>query len=123
MAHHDFWSTRSSVDAQARASMSAPTAGVQTTRLPEPSPLPFSSATAGAAAGTRAASRAAPAALIPWKKPVPFRRGPSTNVPVQSLGCRSVRLQPGVPHRPVSSAQLRFIVLFEARNERVPGTL
>ena len=125
MAHHDFWSTRSSVDAQARASTSAPT--VQTTPIPEPSPLPSLSATSGAAAA--GASRAAPVALIlkssAWKKLLPFRRrGPSTNVPVQRLAWRSGRLQPGVPQRPVLSAQLPFIVpSIEARSERVPRTL
>ena len=129
MAHHDFWSTRKSVDAQASPSMSAPTAGVQTMRLlHKPSPSPSSSAASDATAGATTASRAAPVALLlksgAWKKPVPSRRrGPSTNWPVQGVVCWSGSLQPGVPHRPVSSAQLAFIVASRARTKRVPSTL
>ena len=130
MAHHDFWSTRKSVDAQASPSMSAPTAGVQTMRLlHKPSPSPSSSAASDATAGATTASRAAPVALLlksgAWKKPVPSRRrGPSTNWPVQgAVVCWSGSLQPGVPHRPVSSTQLAFIVASRARTKRVPSTL
>ena len=129
MAHHDFWSTRKSVDAQASASMSAPTAGFQTMRLLyEPSPSPSSPAASDATAGATTASRAVPVALLlksgAWKKPVPSRRlGPSTNWPVQGVVvCWSGKLQPGVPHRPVSSAQLAFIVASRASQKGAQHT-